>query len=99
MIRYALLLLPIFLGIYADATDYLPAKMGVPLCCAGILTGVYTRGRLRQHDIFWLIAAFVFSALGDYFLSNKKGNESFFVISTIGNGIESSCRPTIWPTW
>lgn len=80
MFRYTLLLAPILLGVYADATDELPAKMGVPLCCAAILVGLWVRGRPRRLDLFWLVAAFVCSALGDYFLSNKRGNEAYFVI-------------------
>lgn len=80
MLAYAVLIIPILLGIYADSTDYLPAKMGVPLCCAAIALGVFFLDQPRRRDLFWLVAAFVFSALGDYFLSNKRGNESYFVI-------------------
>ena len=80
MIRYAVLIVPILLGFYADSTDYLPAKMGVPLCCGLIATALFALQSPRRYDLFWLVAAFVFSALGDYFLSNKSGNESYFVI-------------------
>ncbi len=80
MLAYAVLIIPIILGFYADSTDYLPAKMGVPLSCAAIALGIFILDRPRRRDLFWLVAAFVFSALGDYFLSNKRGNESFFVI-------------------
>lgn len=80
MIQYAVLIVPILLAMYADSTDYLPAKMGVPLVCALILAGIFALCQPRRRDLFWLITAFVFSALGDYFLSNKSGNESYFVI-------------------
>jgi uncharacterized membrane protein YhhN len=80
MIHYAVLIVPILLGFYADSTDYLPAKMGVPLSCALIVVGIFASYQPRRRDLFWLIGAFVFSALGDYFLSNKSGNESYFVI-------------------
>jgi uncharacterized membrane protein YhhN len=80
MLAYAVLIVPIILGIYADSTDYLPAKMGVPLSCALIVLGIFFLNQPRRRDLFWLVAAFVFSALGDYFLSNKRDNESYFVI-------------------
>lgn len=80
MLAYAFLIVPIVLGIVADSTDYLPAKMGVPLSCALIVLDTHLWDRPRRGDLFWIIAAFVFSALGDYFLSNKRGNESYFVI-------------------
>jgi uncharacterized membrane protein YhhN len=39
------------------------------------------RGQLRQQvDIGFVVAAFVFSAIGDYFLSHKSDNENYFVI-------------------
>jgi uncharacterized membrane protein YhhN len=75
------LLIPATLGIIATLTDYLPAKMGVPLACALILFLA-----LRPHrgqagaDVYFVIAAFLFSAAGDYFLSNKGGQELYFVI-------------------
>ena len=37
MLTYAVLIIPVLLGIVADSTDYLPAKMGVPLSCALIV--------------------------------------------------------------
>ncbi len=80
MLAYAVLIVPIILGFVADSTDYLPAKMGVPLSCALIVLGIHFLDQPRRRDLFWLVAAFVFSALGDYFLSNKRDNESYFVI-------------------
>jgi len=80
MLRYAALIVPIVLGVVADSTDYLPAKMGVPLSCVLIVLGIFVLEDPRRRDLFWLVAAFVFSALGDYFLSNKRDNESYFVI-------------------
>lgn len=80
MRRYAVLTIPIILGIAATLTDYLPFKMGVPLVCALIVLGIYLWQRPQRSDLFWLVAAFVFSAIGDYFLSNKEGQASYFVI-------------------
>ena len=80
MRRYIVLIIPIILGIVAVTTDYLPFKMGVPLVCALIVLGIYFLDRPQRGDLFWLVAAFVFSAIGDYFLSNKGGHESYFVI-------------------
>ena len=80
--RFALLLLtiPACLAVAADKTGYLPYKMGVPLVCAGLLLACFCRKLLRRGDIWFVIGAFVFSAIGDYFLSNKRGAESYFVV-------------------
>jgi len=82
--RSAYLLLPTILGLIATQTDYLPAKMGVPLACALILFLVLRPwdkvGLQPLTDVYWVIAAFIFSAAGDYFLSNKSGQEVYFVI-------------------
>ena len=75
-----LLLMPACLAYYADTTGYLPYKMGVPLVCAALLTVCFL-GRLRQRlDVWFVIGAFVFSAIGDYFLSSRRGHEHYFVI-------------------
>lgn len=76
----AFLILPACLAIAADQTDYLPFKMGVPLVCAALLLTSFRRKLKQRAGIWFVIAAFVFSAVGDYFLSNKSGNESYFVI-------------------
>lgn len=79
------LLFPVVLAIIATLTDYLPAKMGVPLSCALILLLVL-RPQWRQSDkkagldVYFVIAAFLFSAVGDYFLSNKSGQAFYFII-------------------
>lgn len=82
--RTAYLLIPTILAVIATQTDYLPAKMGVPLACAFILLLVLRPGWDKTSqaitDVYWVIAAFVFSAAGDYFLSNKSGQEIYFVI-------------------
>lgn len=80
MRRYAVLIVPIGLAMAATMTDYLPFKMGVPSACALILLGVYWKAHHKLKDIFWLVGAFAFSAIGDFFLSNKSGTEWFFVI-------------------
>ncbi len=75
------LLIPATLAVIATVTNYLPAKMGVPLACALILFFVlgFRRGKAGA-DVYFVIAAFVFSAIGDYFLSNKGGQSLYFVI-------------------
>jgi len=76
-----ILLIPAILGIIATTTDYLPAKMGVPLACALILLfTLRPRWGRAGADVYAVIAAFLFSAAGDYFLSNKGGQELYFVI-------------------
>lgn len=74
------IIIPAGLAVVAVITDYLPFKMGVPLACAVLLL-MYFRDRMSQHrDVMFVIGAFVFSAIGDYFLSNKRGNEMYFVM-------------------
>lgn len=74
------LIIPAGAAIAATMTDYLPLKMGVPLACTAILIALWLAGRVGEQAVWWVVAAFVASAAGDYFLSNKRGNESFFVI-------------------
>lgn len=77
---FLLLLMPACLAYYADTTGYLPFKMGVPLVCAALLLICFL-GRLRlRADVWFVIGAFVFSAIGDYFLSSRRGHEYYFVI-------------------
>ncbi len=77
---WLVLLIPALLGIAATVTDYLPFKVGVPLCCALLLLVACGWRRQRTADTAFVIVAFVFSAIGDFFLSNKSGNETYFVI-------------------
>lgn len=77
---FLLLLFPACLAVAADRTGYLPFKMGVPIVCAVLLLLDLGRKMKRRGDVWFVIAAFVFSAIGDYFLSNKRGAESYFVI-------------------
>lgn len=79
-IRY--LLLPAILGVIALFSDWLPAKMGVPLACALILL-IARRAQEpigSGRDTLWVVAALIFSAAGDYFLSNMAAQAVFFVI-------------------
>jgi len=79
------LFFPTILAIIATTTDYLPAKMGVPLSCALILLltlrPYWQRSEKKAStDVYFVIAAFLFSAAGDYFLSNKSGQAFYFII-------------------
>ena len=76
----AWLVLPVLVAVGALWTGALPLKMGVPLSCAVLLSALFVAGRICHGDVVWVVAAFVFSAAGDYFLSNKRGREDYFVI-------------------
>jgi uncharacterized membrane protein YhhN len=76
----AWLVLPALVALGALWTGALPLKLGVPLSCAVLLSALFFAGRIRHGDVVWVVAAFVFSAAGDYFLSNKRGREDYFVI-------------------
>lgn len=73
------LILPVGLAVAALQTGYLPFKLGVPLSCAVLLLASFRGGMFRRLDIWSVIGAFVFSAIGDYFLSNRRGHESYFI--------------------
>lgn len=75
-----LLLGPTAVAIAANQTDYLPFKMAVPSLCALILLWAYQGQRAYRLDVAAVVLAFAFSAVGDYFLSNKGGNEWYFVV-------------------
>ena len=75
-----LLLLPLAVGVAANQTDYLPFKMAVPSLCALILLWAYQGRPAYRLDVAAVVLAFVFSAVGDYFLSNKGGTEIYFVV-------------------
>lgn len=75
-----LLLVPTAVAIAANQTDYLPFKMAVPSLCALILLWAYQGMPTYRLDVAAVVLAFVFSAVGDYFLSNKGGNEWYFVV-------------------
>lgn len=76
-----LLLLPLTLAVTAHASGDLVPKLGVALSCAGILFADLLRGRpLGPNRLAgWVIAALLLSAIGDAFLSNRSGRESFFL--------------------
>lgn len=74
------IVLPACLAVAANETGYLPFKLGVPLVC-GMLLLTHFRGELRQRsDVWFVVGAFVFSAIGDYFLSTRREHESHFVL-------------------
>jgi uncharacterized membrane protein YhhN len=75
-----LLLVPLAVGVAATQTDYLPFKMAVPGLCALILLWAYHGQPAYQLDVAVVVLAFVFSLIGDYFLSNKGGTEIYFVV-------------------
>jgi hypothetical protein len=74
------LLAPAAMAIVAVASERLPFKMAVPLSCAVILGALYFTGTAGRIDLLWVIAALVFSAAGDYYLSRKAAHEMFFLI-------------------
>ncbi len=73
------LALPVCLAVIANQTGYLPFKLGVPLVCAFLLLVHFRENMQQRLDVWCVIGAFVFSAIGDYFLSNRRGHESFFI--------------------
>ena len=77
MYFYYLLAIPVVFGIIATTQGYLPLKLGVPGVCALILVAFF--GRRMRRDIWYVVAAFVFSMVGDTFLSTRGDDEMMFV--------------------
>lgn len=75
---FLLLLIPLVIGLFALDTGNIFFKMGVPLSCSLILLFAF-RQKSPDNLFYFIITAFLFSMLGDWFLSNKSGHELFFV--------------------
>ncbi len=74
MRRGWMILIPAGLAVTAVWTDWVWAKVGVALSCAGIVmvsSGV-------RWDRAWVTAALVFSAGGDWLLANREGRTAYF---------------------
>ena len=76
---YLLLLIPLVLAILAIAGYGFFFKAAVPGSCALILLFLYQKQLKAMPDIWFVIAAFLFSIAGDWFLSNK--GDSFIMFS------------------
>ena len=79
-----LLVIPVVLGVVATTQGYLPAKLGVPGVCALILIAFFGPRLRVRRDVWYVIAAFGFSMVGDTFLSNKGEDEMMFVYGIAG---------------
>lgn len=76
---YFLLLIPLTLAILATAGYGFLFKAAVPGTCAIILILLLKKQLRTVPDIWFIIAAFLFSIAGDWFLSNK--GDSFLMFS------------------
>ena len=77
---YFLLLIPLVLAILALAGYGFFFKAAVPGSCAVILVLLFWKQLKAMPDIWFVVAAFLFSIAGDWFLSNK--GDSFMMFST-----------------
>jgi len=76
---YFLLLVPLVLAILAIADYGFLFKAAVPGSCAIILVLLFWNHLKAMPDTWFVIAAFLFSIAGDWFLSNK--GDSFMMFS------------------
>jgi uncharacterized membrane protein YhhN len=76
---YSLLLIPLLLAVLAVAGYGFLFKAAVPGSCAFILILLFRKHLKSIPDIWFVIAAFLFSIAGDWFLSNK--GDSFMMFS------------------
>ena len=84
---YVLFVIPAILAFLALKADLLAFKVGVPAACAAILViDALIRPRAGWL-VAWVVAAFGFSVVGDYFLSNKGGDEAYFIAGIGAYGI------------
>jgi len=76
---YLTLLIPLVLAVLAVSGYGFFFKAAVPGSCAIILLFLYRKQLKAMPDIWFVIAAFLFSIAGDWFLSNK--GDSFMMFS------------------
>lgn len=76
---YFLLIIPLVLALFAVAGYGFFFKAAVPGSCAIILLILFRKQLKTLPDIWFVVAAFLFSIAGDWFLSNK--GESFMMFS------------------
>jgi uncharacterized membrane protein YhhN len=76
---YFLLFIPLVLAFFAVASYGFFFKAAVPGSCALILAIIFRRRMKSLPDIYFVLAAFLFSIAGDWFLSNK--GDSFMMFS------------------
>ncbi len=81
---YLSLLIPLVLAILATAGYGFLFKAAVPGSCAIILLLLFRKHLNAMPDIWFVIAAFLFSIAGDWFLSNKGDS---FVMFSAGIGL------------
>lgn len=76
---FLLLIIPVVFGLFALQTDFIVYKLAVPFTCSLVILWNFRNNLSTNKDVWFVVAALAFSMLGDYFLSNKRGNEMFFV--------------------
>ena len=77
---FLLLLIPLISGILALNHFGFPFKAGVAASGILILGWVYCRKLSQSKDVWAIFAAFLFSIAGDWFLSNRNGETSRFIM-------------------
>ncbi len=79
---YLLGFIPILFAVLAYKKGYLLYKVSVTLSCILICVISYMENK-GNVSIFFIIIAFVFSIIGDIFLSNRKVNNYFYLYGII----------------
>lgn len=78
--RAVLLMLPVVSAMLALSGQGLGWKLGVPFACGMALVVLLRPQQERRRALWWVVAAFAFSMLGDYFLSSRRGREHYFLL-------------------
>ena len=81
---YILFIVPVVLAIFATLGYGFSYKAGVTVSCIIILLVAYKNHFKEDADVWFILMAFFFSIIGDWFLSNK--GDSFLMFS-IGIGL------------
>ncbi len=76
---FLLLLIPLVSSLLALRFHNFSMKAGVAGGGILVLLIVYARSFSRYRDVFMIFGAFLFSIMGDWFLSNRHGNEGRFI--------------------
>ena len=75
---YFLLIIPAILAYFAKSGYGFGYKAAVTISCMLILALVYRKNIKRTPDLWYIFAAFLFSIIGDWFLSNKGDSFTMF---------------------
>jgi uncharacterized membrane protein YhhN len=86
-----LLMVPVAMTIAALTAGGLPVQLGVALSGAAVIVATLPGAPKGRRTAAWVVVALLFSAGGDWFLSNRGGRESWFIAGIVLFGGAHAC--------